>query len=111
MICGKVMLGTSVFRGVYLTGRWRSGTVWPLCFIAIIPRKGEDVLIWKLDRTGTFTVKSTLEAIQSNRRVLEEDLCIQIWEGITPKKVKVFLGRWPIKALTLWIEFKGGSLV
>lgn len=55
------------------------------------PSGREDVLTWRLDKSGMFSVKSALEEIQTKRRILEEDLSSQIWEGNIPQKVKFFL--------------------
>lgn len=51
----------------------------------------EDTVQWNLEGSGIFLVKSALSVLHQRRRLLEEDLCIQIWEGPVPKRVKFFL--------------------
>lgn len=104
-------------KGCIIKDLWKDNT-WDLCFrrnlfnkeleewdkLAYLissfnPSSREDFLIWRLDKAVTFSVNSALVEIQSNRRILEEDLSTQIWEGSIPQKVKFFLWSTTLKSI------------
>lgn len=64
--------------------------IWALLLEPCVPAHRDEALVWKLDKYSAFSAKSALEAVHQKRRMVDKDLCLQIWDGIVPKRMKFF---------------------